>query len=132
MGKFTKICAYCSTEYKGRIDSSFCSVSCRSNHWQRNKKALSKPKIEDLNIKHKGQEKRKLYIADKGIGISSYPSIVSCVKCKEKGEIGLFYTGYNQDYIRCDNCGLTFRKERRLIVESTLNNYQIISSNLIN
>ena len=113
MGKFIKICGYCSNEYKGRIDSSFCSVSCRSNHWQRTKKILVKPKPTDLNVKYRGQGRRKLYIAGQGIGISSSPSIVSCLECKENGNIGLFYTAYNQAYIRCDNCGLTFRKEKK-------------------
>jgi hypothetical protein len=109
MSKFLKNCTYCNSEYRGRVDSLFCSVSCRSNHWQRNKRALIKPEIKDLNVKSRGR--RKLYIASQDITISTKPSIVSCFMCSEKGEIGLFYLGFGQNYIRCDNCGLTFKKE---------------------
>ena len=109
MGKLLKICTYCKSEYRGRTDSLFCSTSCRSNHWQRNKRSLTKPTIKDLNLKSKGR--RKLYIASQDIKISTKPSIVSCFKCAEKGEIGLFYIGFGQNYIRCDNCSLTFVKE---------------------
>lgn len=99
-GKFDKKCGYCSNEFKGRVNSVFCSTSCRSNHWQQNKKALEKG--ETFN-KPKTKIIRKFYIAGKG-----HDSTVSCHLCKAKNEIGLFYLQQGNFRIKCDNCGLTY------------------------
>ena len=101
-GKFNRICGYCSTEFKGRVNSVFCSTSCRTNHWQKNKKALEKG--ETFN-KPKTQKVRKFYIAGK------HDAIVSCHACKAKNEIGLFYLQLGNFRIKCDNCGLTYSRD---------------------
>lgn len=102
-GKFDKVCAYCSNHFKGRFNSLFCSTSCRSNHWQRNKKAL----VNNEPLTKKQQRVvRRFYISAKVNDL-----IVSCQDCKKKGEIGLFYFQLGGFRIKCDNCGLTFSKD---------------------
>lgn len=99
-GKFDKTCGYCSTPFKGRINSLFCSTSCRSNHWQRNVKALNSG--ETLNKPH-SKKVRKFYLASK-----SHDAVLSCPFCKKNGEIGLFYLQLGNFRIKCDTCGKTY------------------------
>lgn len=103
-GKFNKRCGYCSTEFKGRVNSVFCSTSCRSNHWQKNKKAIENK--ETFNPKLNIKRIHKFYIASKG-----HDAIVSCHLCKAKNEIGLFYLQMGNFRIKCDNCGLTYSRD---------------------
>jgi hypothetical protein len=97
-GKFLKNCGYCSTEFKGRLNSVFCSTSCRSNHWQKNKNWV----IKNFNPKLEPNEIHKYYVADNG-----YSGVLSCKFCKKNNKIGLFY--FNLDNkIKCNTCGLTY------------------------
>lgn len=113
MGKFSKICGYCQSEFKGRVDSLFCSTSCRTSHWKKNKEALSSFKYQNLLSKDITKKVRKFYVATSSAKTSNNISkaILSCIDCREKGLLGFFYTNYTQDYIRCDQCGITFRRD---------------------
>lgn len=104
-GKFIKHCGYCSTQFKGRLNSLFCSTSCRSNHWQRNSKAI---KSEETFNKKGLANVRRFYV-----GSNSHDAILSCPICKKNGKIGLFYFAAGKNtFITCDNCMVIYKREK--------------------
>lgn len=99
-GKHIRKCNYCNDTFMGRIDSLFCSASCRSGHWQRNKAYAKKQQYGQLNRRNKTV--RKFYVADKHDGV------LSCPFCKT----GRFYFPISADHvqIKCDDCGVTYER----------------------